>query len=238
MAKRKRKARPARAPVWRRAARLAWRAGLAVVALGLLWVVSYRWIDPPTTPYVVAEGARLGRMDRTWADMDAIAPVMARAAVAAEDANFCRHLGFDVEAIRGALADGAGRGASTITQQVVKNAFLWQGRSWVRKALEAGLTPVVEATWPKRRILEVYLNVAEMGEGVFGVQAAARHHFGVSADALSPRQAALLASILPSPKTRDPAAPTRFLRRRAASIEDGAATILADGRAACFASED
>ncbi len=232
------------------AAKLGWRARLAawlgrvlrlvrrvlfwgVVAV-LAWVLAYRWIDPPTTPYILQESQRLGGAQRVWVDMEAIAPVMARAAVAAEDANYCLHWGFDVDAIRDAIEEGANRGASTISQQVVKNAFLWQGRSWLRKAMEATLTPVMEAFWPKRRILEIYLNVAEMGEGIFGVQAAARHYFGVDAADLSARQAAALASILPAPKLRDPNALTPALRRKAARVVDGAATIRADGRAACF----
>jgi monofunctional biosynthetic peptidoglycan transglycosylase len=197
-------------------------------------VLAYRWIDPPTTPYILAESGRLGGVERHWADWEEIAPVMARSAVAAEDANFCRHLGFDVAAIRRAIEGGAARGASTITQQVVKNAFLWQGRSWPRKALEAALTPLVELLWPKRRILEVYLNVAETGEGLFGVEAAARSRFGTTAAALSARQAALIASALPAPKDRRPDRPTDFMERRAAAIADGAATIRRDGRAACF----
>ncbi|PWJ17500.1 monofunctional biosynthetic peptidoglycan transglycosylase [Jannaschia seohaensis] len=216
--------------------RLAVRVLLAAVALILLWVAAYRVIDPPGTPYIWSEADRLGGVAREWRDLDQIAPVMARAAVAAEDANFCLHWGFDVDAIKDAIEEGAGRGASTISQQVVKNAFLWQGRSWPRKALEAMLTPVMEAFWPKRRIIEVYLNVAEFGEGVFGVEAAARHYFGVSADALTPAQAAALASVLPNPKRRDPTALTPALQRKAALVRDGAATIAADGRAACFES--
>lgn len=200
----------------------------------LVWVLAYRWIDPPTTPYIWSEGSRIGSIQRDWVDLDRIAPAMARSAVAAEDANFCRHWGFDVDAIRGAIEDGASRGASTISQQVVKNAFLWHGRSWFRKAAEAALTPVMEAFWPKRRVIEIYLNIAEFDEGVFGVQAAARHYFGVDAADLSARQAAALASILPSPKTRNPNALTPGLQRKAARVRDGAATILADGRAACF----
>ena len=229
----RREAAPRRRPLWRAAGWLG-RAVLALVAVVVLWVAAYRWIDPPTTPYVVSEGLRLGRLERTWVDLDDMAPALARSVVAAEDANFCRHWGLDLGAIRAALEEGRGRGASTISQQVVKNAFLWQGRSWARKALEAGLTPLMEALWPKRRILEVYLNVAEMGEGVFGAEAAARRHFGVSAAELTDRQAAALAAILPAPKRRDPAAPSPAMRRRAAQIEDGAATIRGDGRAACF----
>ena len=241
MAKRATSKAAARAPLKDRA-----RAGLgavlrrgvrvlvwAVALLGL-WVLAYRWIDPPTTPYVTAERMRHGTVARDWVDLDDMAPVLARSAVAAEDANFCRHWGFDLDAIRDALADGAGRGASTISQQTVKNAFLWQGRSWPRKALEALLTPVAETLWPKRRMLEIYLNVAEFDRGVFGVEAAARRYFGVGASEVSARQAALLMAVLPDPKDRDAARPTAFLDRRARSIADGAATIRADGRAACF----
>ena len=158
---------------------------------------------------------------------------MARALVAAEDANFCRHWGFDMAAIRDAIAEGSGRGASTLSQQVVKNVYLWHGRSWPRKALEALMTPVVEAFWPKRRIVEVYLNVAEFDAGVFGIEAAARHYFGVSAADLSAVQAARLAAVLPDPKGRSASNPGVAARPRR-GILDGAATIARDGRAACF----
>ena len=197
-------------------------------------IVGYRWIDPPVTVYTWQEGRRLDGIRHEPVAMSRIAPVMARAAVAAEDANFCLHWGFDMGAIRSAIAEGAGRGASTISQQVVKNVYLWHGRNWGRKALEAAITPLVEAAWPKRRILEVYLNQAEFAEGVFGVEAAARHHFGVGADALSAGQAARLAAVLPDPKRRSAAQPSPALRKRAAAIRDGAATIARDGRAACF----
>ncbi|MEO0501775.1 MAG: monofunctional biosynthetic peptidoglycan transglycosylase, partial [Pseudomonadota bacterium] len=175
-------------------------------------------------------------IDQAWVPMEEIAPVMARAAVAAEDANFCLHWGLDLDAIRTAIEDGGSRGASTISQQVVKNVYLWHGRSWLRKALEAGMTPLVEALWSKRRILEVYLNIAEFDEGVFGVEAAARHYFGVGPEALTPTQAARLAAVLPNPKGRSASRPSSFVRNRSASIRDGAATIRADGRAACFES--
>ena len=207
-------------------------SGAVALVLGLVLILSA--VPLPATPYMIAERWRLGTAAHDWVALDRVAPVMARAAVAAEDANFCLHWGFDMEAIRDAIDEGRGRGASTISQQVAKNVFLWQGRSWPRKALEAALTPLIEALWSKRRILEVYLNVAEFGEGVFGVQAAARHHFGVDAADLSAVQAARLAAILPDPKDRDPARPTPFLRERAAAILDGAETIAADGRARCF----
>ena len=218
----------------RRAMNWVWRLVFAVAALALVWVLAYRWIDPPTTPYIVSERIRLGGLAHDWVDIDDVAPVMARAIVAAEDANFCRHWGFDVDAIRGAIEDGGSRGASTLSQQVVKNAFLWQGRSWLRKLLETGLTPVMEAFWPKRRVIEVYLNVAEFGEGVFGIEAAAERTFGISAADLTSRQAAALASVLPNPKARDAAALTPGLERKATRVRDGAATIAADGRADCF----
>lgn len=212
------------------------RALLAIPVLVLLWVLAYAVINPPVTPYMLAERARLDRpLTRDWVPIEDMAEILPRAVVAAEDANFCRHWGFDVAEIRRAVDAGGQRGASTLSQQVVKNVFLWHGRSWPRKALEAILTPVTEAFWTKRRILEVYLNVAEFGPGVFGAEAGARHHFGVSAADLSPVQAARLAAILPDPKGRSAGKPSDFVRQRAAAILDGAATIAADGRADCFA---
>ena len=207
---------------------------LAPLVLAALGVVLFALVNPPITHTIWSEERRLGSVERAWVPMARIAPVMARSAVAAEDANFCRHWGFDMGAIRDALDDGAVRGASTIPQQTVKNVYLWQGRSWVRKAIEAVLTPAVELVWPKRRILEVYLNVAEFDEGVFGVEAAAQRYFGVAAADLSATQAARLAAVLPNPKARDAANPSAWLRERSAAIRDGAATIAADGRADCF----
>ena len=215
--------------------RWTFRTALGVAVLAILLVALFGVVNPPTTHTMWSEGRRLGEpVDHQWVSADQIAPVMFRSAVAAEDANFCLHWGFDVEAIQAAIEAGGTRGASTISQQVVKNVYLWQGRSWVRKAFEAGLTPLVEAFWSKRRILEVYLNIAEFDEGVFGVQAAAVHYFGVDARALSATQAARLAAILPSPKTRSASRPSNFVQRRAAQIRAGAGTIDADGRADCF----
>jgi monofunctional biosynthetic peptidoglycan transglycosylase len=212
------------------------RLSLLFVALVLLAVSFFAVFNPPTTPYIHAERKRLGSVDYAFVPMEDIAPAMARSAVAAEDANFCTHWGFDMAAIRLALEEGGARGASTISQQVVKNVYLWQGRSWVRKALEAVITPVVEMVWTKRRILEVYLNIAEFDEGVFGVDAAAQHYFGVLPADLSDTQAARLAAILPDPKGRSASEPSSFVRKRSAAIRDGAATIARDGRAACFES--
>jgi len=205
-----------------------------VVVMILILTFLYAFVNPPITPYMMAEQRRLGGLERDWVTMDQIAPVMARSAVAAEDANFCHHWGLDVDAIEAAIEEGSTRGASTISQQVVKNVYLWHGRSYLRKATEALWTPLVEAVWSKERILEVYLNVAEFDEGVFGVEAASIAYFGVSARDLTATQAARLAAVLPAPKSRSAANPTDFVRRRAARILDGAATIDADGRAACF----
>ncbi|MBT8408341.1 MAG: monofunctional biosynthetic peptidoglycan transglycosylase [Alphaproteobacteria bacterium] len=239
--KRTRRKTAAKVPLWRRIWRwrlvrwLRWGV-LAAVMVVLLFVSAFGIVNPPTTPYIVSEARRLGSVQRQWIALDRMSPDLARAVVAAEDANFCLHWGFDMAAIRAAIDEGAERGASTLSQQVTKNVFLWQRRSWPRKALEAGLTPLVEAIWSKERIVEVYLNVAEFGEGIFGVQAAARHYFGVSASEVTAAQAALLAAVLPAPKTRSASKPSDFVRRRAGSIRDGAATIRADGRSDCFES--
>ena len=235
MSARKRPARaPARPSLRRRAMRRLRQALALAVALVLVAVLAFAVIPPPPGPYMIAEWRRHGSLSRDWRPMAQISPHLARAAVAAEDANFCRHWGFDMDAIRTALEAGGARGASTISQQTVKNVYLWHGRSWPRKALEALLTPLVEAVWSKRRILEVYLNMAEFDAGVFGAEAGAQHYFGVSAADLTARQAALLAAILPDPKGRSAANPSSFVRARATAIADGAATIAADGRDGCF----
>lgn len=212
------------------------RALCAVFVLAIVMIILAGVVNPPTTIYMSQESRRLGGVDYEWVSIDEIAPIMARAVVAAEDANFCQHWGFDLRAIKTAIAAGGTRGASTISQQTVKNVFLWHGRNYTRKVMEAFMTPLVEAVWSKRRIVEVYLNVAEFDEGVFGVEAAARNYFGVGPEALTPTQAARLAAILPSPKTRSASRPSNSVRRRAAKIIDGAATIRADGRSACFES--
>lgn len=211
-----------------------WRTAFAGLALLLVVVLGYRFINPPTTLYMRSEAQRLGGVRQEWVPIEEIAPVMMRSVVAAEDANFCLHWGFDMDAIRAALEEGAQRGASTLSQQVVKNVYLWHGRSWLRKAMEAGITPVVEAFWPKRRILEVYLNIAEFDEGVFGIGAAAQYYFGTTARNLTPLQAARLAAVLPAPKHRSPVNPSPWLRKRTRSILGGARLIAEDGRAACF----
>lgn len=224
--------------IWQRIGRLprlVLRVALGLIAAMLVWVLLYGVLPVPTTIYILQESYRLGGVERDWVAIEEISPHLQRSVVAAEDANYCLHWGFDMDAIRDAIEDGGTRGASTISQQTVKNAFLWHGRNWARKALEALITPVMEGLWSKRRILEVYLNIAEFDEGVFGAEAAARHYFGISAAELSPIQAARLAAVLPAPQERSASAPTPWLERRAASILDGAETIRADGRDTCFA---
>ena len=205
-----------------------------VAGLYAFLILLFSFVPPPINFFQMGEIWRLGSIDKDWVSWEEIAPVMGRSAVAAEDANFCNHWGFDMAAIRQAIQAGSNRGASTISQQVVKNVFLWHGRSYLRKAMEAVLTPVVELVWSKERILEVYLNVAEFDEGVFGVQAAARHYFDVDAKDLTALQAARLAAVLPDPKGRSASNPSSFVRSRTRAIIAGAETIAADGRSACF----
>ncbi|WP_376783315.1 monofunctional biosynthetic peptidoglycan transglycosylase [Atlantibacter hermannii] len=158
-----------------------------------------------------------------WVGMDEISPWMGLAVIAAEDQKFPEHWGFDMAAIQKAVAhnernENRIRGASTLSQQTAKNLFLWDGRSWVRKGLEAGLTVGIETVWSKRRILTVYLNIAEFGDGIFGVEAAARHYFNKPASQLSASQAALLAAVLPNPLRFKADAPSGYVRSRQAWI--------------------
>jgi monofunctional biosynthetic peptidoglycan transglycosylase len=189
-----------RAP-WRRW--LLW-AVLVFLLASVLPVILMRWIPPPTSAVMLARTLGEGRsQDYQWVPLERIAPAAALAVVAAEDQKFPNHRGFDFDAILDAAEDhargGRLRGASTLTQQVAKNLFLWQGRSYLRKGLEAWMTVLLEIVWPKRRILEVYLNIAEMGERTFGVQAASRRYFARQAANINASQAALLAAVLPNP---------------------------------------
>ncbi|MDX5360571.1 MAG: monofunctional biosynthetic peptidoglycan transglycosylase [Alphaproteobacteria bacterium] len=193
-------------------------AFLIAAGLSIAWVALYRIVDPPvTSPMIASHLAGDGAIRQRMA-LEDLGPRIAWAAIAAEDARFCLHPGFDLEEIGRAIQawrNGAPlRGASTISQQTAKNAFLWNGRSWVRKGLEVWFTVLIEALWPKERILEVYLNIAEWGPGVYGAEAAARHHFGVSARNLGVGQAAALASILPNPKAWRVDSPSLADRRR------------------------
>jgi monofunctional glycosyltransferase len=224
----------ARRPTIRRVGRWLGRGLAGLGAFYVVLILLFSFVPPPINLYQLGESWRLGGITKDWVPFEDIAPAMGRSAVAGEDANFCLHWGFDMAAIRAVVEEGGSGGASTISQQTVKNVFLWHGRNYLRKAMEALLTPVVELVWSKERILEVYLNVAEFDEGVFGVQAAAQHYFGVDARDLTDVQAARLAAVLPDPKGRDAAKPSSFVRQRARAIMAGADTIAADGRAGCF----
>jgi len=178
---------------------------LALFILHVVYVVALRWVDPPLTLTQLGAALDGEGLDRDYVDLDEIAPHARLAVIAAEDQLFATHGGFDVRSIERAIEDNATgkgglRGASTISQQTAKNVFLWQGRSWLRKGLEAYFTVLIELVWGKRRILEVYLNAIEMGPGVFGIEAAARRYFGKPASRLTRREAALIASILPNPR--------------------------------------
>jgi len=195
--------------------------GLAVLATAG-WVLPWRFVHPPTTAFMLRDWIVRGEAPRyQWVPMSQISPQLAIAVVAAEDQRFPEHNGFDFGAIQRSLEEGRRepRGASTISQQVAKNLFLWPGRSVVRKALEAWLTVFIEALWPKRRILEVYLNTAEFGRGVFGAGAASEIYFGKPARQLTLSEASLLAAALPSPKRSHVAQPSAYLLQRAEAIE-------------------
>lgn len=195
--------------IWKRriliGLRYAAYAAAIYLALILLLIVLFRFVNPPGSMLMLSK--RLGgtAIDRTWVPFEAISPSLVRAVIVSEDSRFCEHSGIDLQAMRLALqeaGDGTPRGASTISMQVTKNLFLWNAKSYLRKVVEIPLTLIMEIIWPKERIVEVYLNIAEWGPGVFGAEAAARHHFGKSASKLSGREAALLAAALPNPRTR------------------------------------
>lgn len=199
--------------------------GLAILLVtSILGTLALRWIRPLTTAVMMERrvdawrNGRAYRLDYRWVRWDHISPQAALAVIAAEDQNFATHHGFDFESIQKALdAHERGqrlRGASTISQQVAKNVFLWSGRSFVRKGLEAYFTVIIELTWSKRRILEVYLNIVELGDGVFGVEAASRRYFRKPAAHLGPEEAALLAAVLPNPLRLNADRPSAYVEER------------------------
>lgn len=200
-------------------------------------VLIHAVVPPPLTILMVKQALAGHGVDYRWRGLNDISPNLVYAAIAAEDARFCSHHGFDVEAIQKALETNAEggkiRGGSTISQQTAKNVFLWPGRDWIRKGLEAGYTVLIETVWHKRRIMEVYLNVAEWAPGVYGAEAASRHWFGKSARNLTPREAARLAAILPSPRRYDAFDPGPYVRRRAARVQASAQVVRNEGLAAC-----
>ena len=223
---------PVRAVIW--FARPFVKFSLIVLLISTVLVSVYKWVNPPLTYLMYSEYNRLGVIHKDWRDLEDMSIYIPLAVAAAEDANFCAHNGFDFDAIEAALEDGPGRGASTISQQVAKNVFLWPSRSWLRKGLETGVTVLIESLWSKRRIMEVYLNVAEFDEGIFGVDAAIATHFGVAPETLRLADAARLAVVLPNPKERAVGNLSGTLQRRASRIAIGATTLRDEGRADCF----
>ncbi|GAA0826799.1 monofunctional biosynthetic peptidoglycan transglycosylase [Marinomonas arenicola] len=202
--------------VFNKAWTVLWRVLIAFALILLL----FRFVPPPTTAFMLQSDYPV---TQHWISIDKLPPQVPLAVIGSEDQRFPDHFGVDFTAITKALSqydDGEGlRGASTITQQTAKNLFLWPGRSFIRKGLEAGLAISLEAIWGKKRILEVYLNVAEFGKGIYGVEAASQHYFGKSARHLTANQAARLAVLLPSPRKRDPNRLTPNLRQRVDWIE-------------------
>jgi monofunctional biosynthetic peptidoglycan transglycosylase len=207
----------------------AWIA-VAGLALTLLPVIVLRWVDPPTSAFMMerrVEGimapSRRVPISYRWSDWRDISPHAKLAVVAAEDQNFLVHEGFDFVSIQKAMEHnrrrGRTRGASTISQQVAKNLFLWPGRNFLRKGLEAGYTVLIELVWPKQRILEVYLNVSEFGDGVYGVGAASRRYFDKRPSRLTRHEAALLAAVLPNPRRFRVERPSTYVQRRSWWIE-------------------
>jgi len=207
------------------------------VGLPLALVTVYRFVPPPVTILMIQRSLEGKGISRTWRPLDQMSPALIRSVIAAEDAGFCSHRGFDFEAMQEAWAHNErsdrGRGGSTISQQTAKNVFLWPQRSYLRKGLEAGFTVLIEVGWGKHRILEVYLNTIEWGPGIYGAEAAARRNFGVGADRPTPAQAARLAAILPSPLKWRAARPGPYVKRRSGRIGAAAGTIRRDGLADC-----
>lgn len=194
--------------------------------LSVSLVLLMRWIDPFSSMLMVERKFSDKKIiqQRTWKDWDHISDNIKIAVIAAEDQNFANHWGFDFKAIKRALKHNQNnkkiRGASTITQQVAKNIFLWSSRSWIRKSIESWFTLEIELLWSKKRTLEIYLNSVEWGNGIFGIEAASQYYFHVSAKQLTPYQASLLAAILPNPRKWNPAKPNHYIQKKAQWIRN------------------
>jgi monofunctional glycosyltransferase len=211
---------------------------LAFFLGSILWVVAYRFIAPPVTFTMIGNAMSGHSITKAWMPLAQIDPDAARAAIAGEDGKFCAHNGFDADAITSAwrrnARGGKIRGGSTISQQTAKNAFLWQGGGYFRKALEAWFTLLIENIWGKQRIMEVYLNVAETGIGTYGVSAGAQRYFGHDASRLTPAEAARLIAVLPLPKTRDASDPSGFTRRYGRMVGARASIVASERLDACL----
>ena len=213
-------------------------AGLVVFVIGpIMMVALYRFIPPPVTFLMIQRTLEGRGFQRDWVPIRQISPHLVRAVIAAEDARFCEHHGFDIEAIQKAMAANESgrklRGGSTISQQTAKNIFLWPQRDWVRKGLETWFTVLIEVGWGKPRIMEVYLNSIEWGPGVYGAEAAAQKNFHVPASRLTQAQAARLAAIVPKPLAWKAARPGPYMQRRAGSITRNARAVRREGLTGC-----
>ena len=212
---------------------------IVLIAGPVLTVLVYRFVPPPATPLMVIRLAQGKGWNHSWRSIDQVSPALPRALIAAEDARFCDHHGFDFDALQKAYANNEKgkkiRGGSTISQQTAKNVFLWPGRSYVRKGLEAYFTVLIETLWGKKRIMEVYLNSIEYGPGIYGAEAASRSYFQVGADKLTPQQSSRLAAILPSPLKWKAVNPGRYVKKRSSRIGKASGTVRREGLAACVA---
>jgi monofunctional glycosyltransferase len=229
--------RDARSPVYR----FGWFLGRAIiwfVVISVIWVMIYRFVPPPITMTMIGDVARGETLNRDWMSLSEIDPDMSRAVIAGEDAKFCTHDGFDREAIEKAMASNSRgrrlRGGSTISQQTAKNAFLWQGGGYVRKALEAWFTLLIENIWGKKRIMEVYLNIAETGIGTYGVNAGSLRYFGHDAAEMTPTEAARIAAVLPLPKKREAIAPRGFVKRHGNRLARTVGVVRRDALDGCL----
>ena len=216
---------------------LFWLVG-GFVVLSFVWVVAYHYFPVPMTWLMARDSLDGKRVEHTWVPLTAMSRSLPRAVIGAEDANFCLHHGIDFEAVKAAAQANINgrklRGGSTISQQTAKNAFLWPGRSYVRKGLEAWFTVLIELVWGKPRIMEVYLNIVEMGPGIYGMPSASLHYFDTKVDRLSPKQAAQLTAILPQPIKRSVAKPSKSVRRYARRIERRVKVVRDEGIDACL----
>ena len=211
---------------------------LIFVVVSVLWVLIYRFVPPPVTLTMLGDAVAGRGITKDWMSLSEMDPDMARAAIAGEDSRFCSHSGFDWRGIASAAANNAKgkrlRGGSTISQQTAKNAFLWQGGGYVRKGFEAYFTVLIETLWGKRRIMEVYLNIAETGIGTYGANAGSRRYFGHDASRLSPTEAGRIAAVLPLPKKRAAIAPTGFVRRHGNRLARVVGVVRREGLDACL----
>jgi monofunctional glycosyltransferase len=209
------KLKPTLARIWR----IAWISAVALAAIPLILAPVYRFVRPVST-LMVAAWLTGQPVDRTWVSFDDVAKVLVASVIMSEDGKFCSHHGVDWAELNQIIqeADARPRGASTLAMQTARNLFLWQGRSYLRKALEIPIALFGDLVWGKRREIEIYVNIAEWGPGIFGIEAAARHYFRVPAKSLNARQSALLAVTLPNPDARDPAHPSALMNALAATV--------------------